>query len=324
MLAVRSWSFQPLIKFAIGGLFAIVPQAVWILLHLDDLHHFAVRYFVTSSISVDRFDALSSLLNEFGRYKDYWSSLSLVDRLLQVVLFVVLPLLSLFYFGSFERALLIVIIAAPGITLALLSQGKNFYYLVSVLPAWSIVAAAGAGRLPRMLVYSGAGVLLIGSMVREIPAAIASRQEVQAAAIVNELSTELPVGAVVFSPLGYAGLVRLRPDLRFFSPHALSTSAEKWVYPGCTDFKRRLKQIITDDNRVTSRDAGLPLPDSVSIVSVSEWPLFNYLHQIFVTIDKNEVDCLAKLNGSEVVQTRLCGPKESDCISLIRTVIRLD
>lgn len=323
MLAFQSGSWRYVGRFAVGGIVGILPQAGWTLAHLHDLPTITKRYFITSSLSSGRFAMLDSLLLEKDRYVSYVASLGWFDRAVQIVFFVALPLASLFKRSSFERALLLAIWLGPCVALALFSQGKNYYYFVSAIPAWTVVAAAGASALPRGLVASLALVSLAIVAVRNVGNLEAGRTAPQVADIVDSLSAELPPGAAVFSTLRYAGLVRLRPDLRFYAYHALSTRSDGWTYPHCNHIKQRLRDILAEGRRPSSIHAPHPQPHSVSFVSVDTWPLINYLRQIYNPVSPEDVACLLDEAKSKTVTKTFCDKLNAQCISLSLTTLPL-
>lgn len=312
----RRW--RGLRDFVLGGMIGVAPQLIWIAAHFDAIREFSQRYFVSSSLAPGRIAVIDSLLAEPARYLGYVQDAPLPDLALQAILFLVLPAIAVLSARGKQRAVLIALVVAPLIVLALLAQNKTPSYLGVAIPALAIVAASGARRVPRRAALLICAALLVAVVMRHAQPAHLSGRQLRAHDVTRTVAAEIPSGSAVFSPLVSAGMILRRPDLRFFSYHALSVEAGGWRFPACEALPGRLAELVHGDVRRLS--VRVSPPDAIYLV----WDaahLLPHLQAIYGALGVEEMDCLVASDGSETRTLHVCGRDQASCADVNLTRI---
>jgi len=295
--------------YTAGGVIGLAPQAFWMAFFSD----VSTKYWSTSSLAPGRNALLSSLLDETQRFESYISGMSALDIAAQGALLGGLAIFGVAAARGWTRWTLILIAAGPFLSLALFSQGKYPYYFVTALPALAIAAAYGASRLPRVIGVSACVAALALALWQNLPTAWATRENAPVTTVTATLARELPQGAIVFSPLRYAGLVRDRPDLRFYSYHALYDARESTQMAACEAIDDHILGLAATDPRET-KNGQPPAADAAYLVMYGmTWE--SYLSQVYHP-DPPSFDCL--LSGARTMRSThaICAPDNRGCHDL--------
>ncbi len=227
LIVLQRGGLRSVWRYALGGLAGAAPELAWMAIHFHDFQSIAARYFVTSSVGKGW---TASVANEWTRYRAYAQPLTGFDIVAQAFGFVVLPVVAMVVAPRRERLVLGAIALIPLAALAMLVGGKNPLYFIYALPFLAVVAAASARRLPFRWMEAACVAALIAAAVRYAPAMREAAKAPSVTQEVEQIASRLPANAVVFSPLIYGGLIQRRPDLTFFTYHALSTRTG-WALP---------------------------------------------------------------------------------------------
>lgn len=287
-------------KYCAGGVLGLAPQALWTFFAAD----FSPKYLVTSSIAPGRFDIVASVLAEPDRYAAYIAGLA-PGAIVAHVLLIGLALAGLALARGWTRGILVAIALGPLTSLAIFSLGKNPYYFVTAIPALAIAAAYGASKLPRNAAFALGAIALSGAASVHAAAAWESRALPTVSEVNRELARQLPRGAAVFSPLRSAGVIQERPDLRFYSFHALSPP-DVWEMPQCDAIDRRLREIIAADPRRTSAASGTDA--NAVYLAMFGMPWNNYVFSIYGPQSDEAMACLLDAPGTTRHATEFCMP----------------
>lgn len=295
--------YRALLLFVLPLAVCGLMQLVWITFNWDATHAIVKKYFVTASIgeadSASRLAA--SLAAEPARYVAYWTALTLADKYVHVLL--LFAALAGCVFAASETLWPMVLAVICAVTsIAALVGSKNPYYLVHVVPILTVVSGIAVARAPRGVVLALIVLSVAWVAFRHVPAAFAAAMHHSTAMVQVQIEQRLPQGAVVVSPMLYAGLIRSRPDLRFYSYHALS-DREGWRLPTCQDIPRRIRRVVASDARPSS--IRLPPPREVYFLAHPMGQL-GYLRLIYLDTDPQIVACLAEGEKLDV-------PAEASC-----------
>jgi hypothetical protein len=306
------------LRFATGVGVGAAPQVAWMLLNRDDVTAIVGRYAVSSSLGAEASGGIvHSVAAEPRRYVDYLLAQSPLQRMAQLFAYVALPLVGLA--AGTNRGRLAAQVCAlwmpPVLTLAVLSQNKNPYYLYTVLPFAGIASACAMAQLPRRLAFTvtvgvvGIGLLSSTQYVRETLSGAQRPTPADATAV---LSDALPRSAVVIAPNYLAGIIRRRPDVDFFNYHALS-GRPGWHLPACAQLRTSIAALIDRDSRIQK-----PVSATVAyVVAPSEPALAAYLKQIYVNSTVADAHCLLSSSGGPLRHLRACTAAGGACDPLV-------
>jgi len=309
VLTAQTRCWRRFCYYVIGAVIGILPQLAWLGTHMADFRSIAAHYFVTSSVSHGWLSWLVSLAGEWRRYASVAAGIP------------ALVLLPFIIGGSrrargVERALLITLAIAPVLSLALLVQGKNpYYFVVYALPALAVVAAAGVRGLPRpptrlvcIVALCGCGVFYGYKAKKAAALPTVSRS-------VELLAAQIPPQAAVFSPLVYGGLIVRRPDLQFFTLHALS-GRDGWHLPACSELPARIRSLLAEDPRATSRGSGKVPADVFFVLGpvANEDAFLWYLKQIYADATPADLQCI--VGSRPPAHIHVCGSDTAKCTNL--------
>jgi hypothetical protein len=276
---------------------------------MADFRSIAAHYFVTSSVSHGWLAWLASLAGEWRRYVSVAAGIPA----LVLLPFVIRAILRA---RDGERIVLIALALAPVLSLAFLVQGKNpYYFVVYALPALAVVAAAGVRGLPRHPTRMVCIVALCGCCVFYGYKAKKAAGLPTVARSVELLAAQIPPHAAVFSPLIYGGLIVRRPDLQFFTFHALSRR-DGWHLPACSELPAKIRSLLVDDPRATSRQSG-QIPADVFFVLgpvANEDAFLWYLKQIYADATPADLQCIVGSQQPDAVP--VCGSDPKKCTNL--------
>ena len=312
VLIAETHSFRQTCRYLVGCAFGAAPQAVWTLVHLDDVRSIAVRYLVTSGVSHGLTAWVLSLETEWRRYAGYAAQLSAADLVAQAILFVGLPVTAVVCARGKRKLALVALVLGPLLGLAALVQGKNPYYLVYVLPCLAVVAAAAAQRLPMTAVRIICVAALLWSSVRYVRAALDARHGPTVTSAVESVAARLPPHAILFSPLTYGSLVRSRSDVQFFTYHALSLKGG-FRLPPCEDIPATIGSLIDGDRRPTSRKVD-GIHDRVFFLKWNDALFLPYLQSIYVQTSADQMRCIVGPGTPDTWQ--VCGEDPGRCLQL--------
>jgi hypothetical protein len=296
-------------RYVGGGLAAVSIEVAWIVSHWADFRSISTRYFVTSSVSHGWAAWIESLAQEGGRYAQYARSLGSAGAALQAGILLLLPLIAILQARRRTRVVLIALTVTPLAALALLVRGKNPLYFLYALPALSVAAAAGARRLPAALVKSACVVALCWFGFYYMKEVRRAESAPRAEDAVEAVAAGLPHNATVFAPLLFAGIIRRRPDLQFFSYHALSLRTS-WHLPPCSAISSSIKSLMAGDGRVTGLNHRVQ-PDRVFLVKHNDEIFMQYLKSIYVDATPADLRCLT--GNQAPVRLRICGGDSGGC-----------
>lgn len=292
-------------RYSLGGVLGLSPQVLWLVFFSE----VSSKYWLTSSLAPGRNTILESVASEPQRYVGYVASLNAAD----VAMHALLLGLALFGFWAargMTRWLLLAIGFAPLIALALFSLGKNPYYFVTALCALAIAAAFGASRTPRAVILGLGAAALTYAAWRHLPDAWASRHYPTVTQVTQAMARQLPEGAVVFTPLRYAGILRSRPDLRLFSYHALYNAAESTAMTPCANLDRHIVTLAATDTRESSRSLPRQVRDTELLMYGMPWEA--YLRPVYHP-DPPDFACLINAPGTSRRTEQICGPGADEC-----------
>jgi hypothetical protein len=309
ILALRRNGWRALSSYVIGGLVGTAPQAVWVSAHLRDVQAISSRYMITSSVGHGLTGVASSLANEWKRYTAYAVLLGPLELAAQAVAFLALPAAAIWRAARGERLVLAAMAVVPLLGLALLVQGKNPLYFIYVLPCLAVVAATATRNMPATAVKAACVVALCWSGVRYLRAEQEALRMPDTGQFVEECARRLPANAVVFSPLTYGGLVHRRPDLQFFTYHALAEQPG-WRLPPCDRIPGTIQSLVENDPRSTSSHLNRH-PEAVFFVKWPDEELLAYLRSIYTSATAADMACIVGNGTPEHV--RICGPGPANC-----------
>jgi len=288
-------------RYTIGGALGILPQALWMIFFSD----VSSKYWVTSSVAPGRNVLLESLITEPQRYANYVAGLNPVDIAMQVALLAGLTLVSIVAARQTNRWFMLAIVAAPLAALALFSLGKNPYYFVIPLCALTIAAAYGARWLPRPMLLTVCACALAYVGWRHVPEAWASRDDATVTQVTRAIASDLPNGAIVFTPLRYAGLLRSRPDLRLYSYHALYAGDASTEMISCKDLDRHIADLADTDPRPSSAALRDDIREAELVMYGMTWEA--YLNSVFHP-DPPDFECLTNPTTATRSALPVCVP----------------
>jgi hypothetical protein len=304
------------LRYLAGAAIGVAPQVVWTVANWNDVRAVVQRFAVSSSLGAHSSAGLvSSVLAEPHRYRAYLDAVPVWSVPFQLIGYGVLPAVAIWFAVRARRAEILVLTAAPILGLALLVQSKNPYYLYGPLAALAVVATYAAARLRPRVTKGIVALVLAGATVATghyATDAWNNRGMITAQEATAELAEHLPRGAVVIAPNLYAGLIRRRPDLRFFNYHALSLRPG-WALPACEELPSRIRTLVAADGRVSSRG---PVPSEVYLVGASETILLAYLQQIYVHATIRDAQCMLSPPGGQVRRVPVCGSRSAPCAEI--------
>jgi hypothetical protein len=231
---------------------------------------------------------------------------------------VILPVASLLVPSS--RRLSAALLVPPVLTLAIVTQNKNPYYVFVVLPSLAVLAACSVEA------FSPVARRIVVALVLAIVAVSASVfawrgiefHGPTTADATETLARSLPPDATVLAANVYAGLIQRRPDIQFFNYHALSLRPG-WALPACATMPRTIEGLVAGDPRVTSRhDARFAYA-----IAPSEPGFTDYLRLIYPKGTPADAACLADGERGSRRQLRVCREDRTPCETLTMTPIAL-
>ena len=317
----RTSGIRGLIRYTVGGCLGVVPQITWVAYNWTDLQTITSRFAVTSSLgSLASGGVFSSIANEPRRYLDYVATMPVWLLVAHITAYVALPVIALRERASRWMTLALIVPAALG--LAILSQGKNPYYVYSVLPFAGVATARGLDSVRGQFRTVAAAAVAIAVLTGTGHTAVEtwnSRNAVTAADMTEAFTSRLPAGAVVIAPNIYAGLIKRRPDIRFFNYHALS-NRPGWGLPECADMPSRIRTLVEADPRPSSR--GTP-PSEAHLIVLADWPLVRYLQLIYVEGSEDAARCLLASDAGPVSPVRICRDGGQPCSESVIARMRI-
>jgi hypothetical protein len=148
--------------------------------------------------------------------------------------------------------------------------------------------------------------------IRHVEAGLSDARGPQIPQAVEQLSARLPANATVFGPLVFAGIVARRPDLHFFSYHALSTRPG-WNLPPCEDISSTIRTLVQSDPR--SNPAPLTAPvDRVFFVRWEFEDFLQYFRAMYANATAGDLVCLFGPSKPEILKT--CGADAARCLEV--------
>ena len=300
-----------LLAFTAFGTLALLPQLIWIVAYREELIIFSQKFMASSSVAPGR-DIMAQVIpliaGEWTQFSSYVAQLSLVDKVLQSLLIVAPVLLSVYR----KRSLCALLVLPILLCLTFLFRLKNPYYLIFLMPSLVVVAAQGLSLLPRRFAIATALAALAATTVHLATTLTQAESSATIVTFKKAIEPRLPQRAVVFGPALLGGMIRDRPDLQFFTYHALSDRSS-WAYPSCAQLDARFRERIADDPRPTSRGAGAT-SDTVFLAGVSPSDIVGYLEQIWPNLSPADINCILHAPGETIQRIplrcadgKLCG-----------------
>lgn len=309
IISARSWT--SLWRYIGAGSAGLLPQILWTAFVAAPLY----KYMVSSSISSGRFEVFDSLLSEPSRYAAFYNSLNPTGVAL-LTLILVLSALGIASAKGSTRWLALSLVLSPLAALSLFSLSKNPYYFVVVFPSMAVAAALGASKLPRLGAVGLAAALIGHTVLTHAPDIWRARSAPTVIEVNTALARTLPHGAVVFSPLREAGVIDLRPDLRFYSFHALS-DANSWNPPDCASLDARIRAVVAADARSTSEMS----PPTEAYLVMFGMPWTNYMAGIYGQ-RAEQMTCLWERPDIVRSITQICHAGHCDALDVRRRPLR--
>jgi hypothetical protein len=307
ILLLNKRPLRDILRYAAGGVLGIAPQLAWVACDFASFRSISARYSYSSSLNHGWAGWLLSLNSEWQRYRAYIAGLAPADLAVQAVVLLILPILAVLCFGRKQRPVIVALAAAPLLSLLLLVSAKLPLYLIYALPTLAVVSAAGANRLPTAAVRVACIAALLWTGIRHVDEGLRASREPTVAERVDLLSARLPAHATVFSPLIYGGLIRRRPDLRFFTYHALSNKP-LWGLPPCGRVDHVIQSLINWDPRpVPARF----LVNEVYFVTWQDEDFLNYFKSIYTSATAADLGCI--VGSAKPLVIRACGADTKHC-----------
>jgi hypothetical protein len=324
----RDRNIRQIVLFILFGTLALLPQLIWFIAYREELLAFSQKFMVSSSIAPGR-SFLTQLFplvaGEWTQFSDYMSQLSLSDKVAQSLLIIAPVLLS-----AYRKRLLCALLVLPVLLcLTFLFRLKNPYYLIFLVPSVVVVAAHGLSLLPRRFAIAATMIALTATAFHLVGGLTQAQSAAGISAFKEAIEPRLPQQAVIFGPAILGGIIHDRPDLRFFTYHALSDRS-RWVYPSsCAQLDARFRERIANDPRPTSHRIAAA-SDTVFLAGVSPFDVMGYLKLIWPNLSPEEGDCILHSPGETVQQIplrcadgRTCGMATLATRPLVKPVTKI-
>ncbi len=294
----RDRNIRPILMFAAFGILALLPQIIWFIAYRDELLVFAHKFVVSSSIAPGRSFAtqiVPLVAGEWMQLSDYVGQLSSGDKVLESILIAAPMLLSVYR----NRLLCTLLVIPVLLCLTFLFRLKNPYYLIFLVPVVVIVAAHGISLLPRRFAVVATVVALTATLIHLMGGLTQAESAAGIVSFKEAIEPDLPKQAIVFGPAILGGIIRDRPDLQFFTYHALSDRSG-WGYPStCAQLDARFRERIADDPRPTSRRTGAA-SNTVFLAGASPFDIVGYLKLIWPNLSLEEANCILHSPGETI------------------------
>jgi hypothetical protein len=307
---------------AVVGVIGLI-QVAWLLANFSQVQEFIGRMFVSSSVAKSNplMAIASSLAHEADRYIAYWNVLAPLDRLLQSALLGALGITGVAILAVRRQPIPLLMLLGSMLAIAVLIGTKNLYYLIFCLPLLAAIAPVALEKLPHAVSLALAAVLIGWTGVRQIGTAAQSTSGFEISRVTMAIAKRLPQGAVVIAPLVDAGLVRLRPDLRYFSYHALS-DRNAWRLPPCETLPQRIADLVENDLRSHPQRSSAS-PGEAYVGGIAPGGLLGYLRAIYVDADPSIEACLLDGPRIYIPPEETCSGVTSTCSNVVLARIGL-
>ena len=311
VIAGHKSGWKGLARCAVGTAIGVSWQVYGIAAHFTDVAAISRKFAVsasTRSASGVLAGILQSVGNEPTRYTAYVKSMFQQGDYASMTALVLLAACLLLAIKSTNWWITLLLVALPLTGIAVLVGLKNPYQFIFCLPPLAIASAIGAEYLPRPI-FRALPVCAVGLIVLiSWPAAIQRMGAPTPERVFSTVARTLPEGAIAFGPVLFAPVMEERPDVRFFTYHALS-QGEGWNFPECAAIPPVIRDIVQTDRRRTSR---------AYIQNRSDLPIYfiwldgyqsGYLRLIWPDLSDARADCLMPANRIQTKTISIEGKK---------------
>lgn len=319
-LAYRAEKWNGALRFFVPLVIVGALQVGWVTLNRDTAFVYLKQFSITATgygaTSVGS-ALIASFLHESDRYSAYLRSLPVWDWVIQF--FTVIGGVIAGAWRSVRERQWALVAGLLGIaaTVSLLVGTKSSFHLIFVLAFACALAGYGVSKLPRNATVGLSVALILLASLRYSSEAWATRQNINISKQMEAIDHATPSKAIVFGQLLYAGLAFRRPDIRYFSYHALTPNGQ-WRFPSCSEMDRRITEIVKSDRRTVNGESGAHTEVSEVYILTPSYDTRGYLGSIYNDLPEASVACL--INGESITldQRLMCGSNGCSISALIR------
>jgi hypothetical protein len=153
---------RDVVRYVAGGVLGVLPQALWVLAHLEGSREIWDRYAITARTASFPLGTLQSIWDERLRFEVYWQTLGTWQKLIQAMSYVVLPIAALVIAARRKAGLpLFLLVPAAFLAMGAVVQTKSAFYMQFMALPLAVVASYAVSQMPGIARAVVAGVAIV-------------------------------------------------------------------------------------------------------------------------------------------------------------------